>query len=92
MNSRTRNALSIVFLLAFAGITLGINFYHTETGPAGRNDCPACQFLTSSLSIVPGAVFAVPAVLCRGVLVPVEPVNSNEVVVLSLGSRSPPQP
>jgi hypothetical protein len=80
-----------VFLLAFAGVTLGINFFHTETGIFGRNDCPACHFLTSSLSISPGIVFVVPALLCQGTLASVEPLRTNEVVVFPLCSRSPPQ-
>jgi len=91
MNSRARTGLRIVFLLAFAGVTLGINFFHTETGIAGRNDCPACHFLTSSLSTNPGVVFVVPALLNQGTVVPVEPLRANEVIVLSLCSRSPPQ-
>ena len=80
-----------MFLLAFAGITLGINFFHTETGIIGRTDCPACHFLTSSLSTSPGVVFVVPALLCHGTLAPVEPLRSNDVVVLFLCLRSPPQ-
>jgi len=91
MNIRARTGLRIAFLLAFAAITLGVNFLHTETGIFGRNDCPACHFLTSSLSTGPGFVFVVPALLCRGTLTPVEPVRSNDVFVLSLSSRSPPQ-
>ncbi|OGD15669.1 MAG: hypothetical protein A2V76_09385 [Candidatus Aminicenantes bacterium RBG_16_63_14] len=91
MSSRARTGLRIVFLLAFAGLTLGINFFHTETSVVGRNDCPACHFLTSSLSTGPGVVFIVPALLCRETLAPVAPLRSNEVIVLSLCSRSPPQ-
>lgn len=89
--SRARTGLRIVFLLAFAGIALGINFFHTETGPYGRDDCPACHFLTSSLSTSPVLAFLMPALLCQGTLVPVEPPRSNEVIVLPLCSRSPPQ-
>lgn len=91
MNSRARTGLRIALLLAFAGVTLGINFFHTETGIGGRNDCPACHFLTSSLSTSPGIVFVVPALLCQGIFAPVEPLRTDEVIVLSLCSRSPPQ-
>lgn len=87
---RPRTGLRIVILLAFAGVILGINFFHTETGPGGRDDCPACHFLISSLSTSPGVVFVVPALLCTGALAPVEPIRSNEIFVLSLSSRSPP--
>lgn len=91
MDSNTRAGLRIVVLLAFAGVTLGINFFHTETCIVSRNDCPACHFLTSSLSTSPGIVFVVPALICRGTLASVEPLRSNEFVVRSLCSRSPPQ-
>lgn len=91
ISSRARTGLQIVALLAFAGVTLGINFFHTETGIFGRTECPACHFVTSSLSISPGVVFVVPSLLCRGVLTPVELLRLNEFIVLSLCSRSPPQ-
>jgi hypothetical protein len=91
MNSRARTGFRIMTLLAFAAVTLGINFFHMETRIAARNDCPACHFLTSSLSISPGVLFVVPALLCQGILASVEPLLMDEVVVLSLCSRSPPQ-
>ena len=91
MNSRARTGLRIGALLAFAGVTLGINFFHTETEIGGRNECPACHFLTSSLSTSPGIVFIVPALLCQGIFARVEPLRTDEVIVLSLCSRSPPQ-
>jgi hypothetical protein len=91
MSLRARTVLRIVFLLAFAGVTLFINFFHTEKGIVGRDDCPACHFLTSSLSTSPGIVFVVPALICQGTLAPVEPLRPNEFIVLSLCSRSPPQ-
>jgi hypothetical protein len=78
-------------MFAFVAITLGINFLHTETGPAGRGDCPACHFLTSSLSTGPGVGFLLPALLCLEMLPAVESCLSNEVFVLHLCSRSPPQ-
>jgi hypothetical protein len=91
MSSQKRTGLRIIVLLAFAGITLGINFFHTETGIIGRTDCPACHFVTSSLSTSPVVVFVVPALVCQGALAPVEPMRSDEFIVLSLCSRSPPQ-
>jgi hypothetical protein len=87
---RTRAALRMLLLMAFAAITLSINFLHTETGPRSSSDCPACHFLNSSLSTSPGVVIALPALLYQGTLTAVEPVLSPEVVVLSRCSRSPP--
>jgi hypothetical protein len=91
MSARARTGLRIAVLLAFAVVTLGINFAHTEKTVAGGKDCPACHFLNSSLSTSPGVVFLVPALLCQGTLPAVEPCRASEVVVLSRSSRSPPQ-
>jgi len=89
--TRVRAGLRILVLTVFVAVTLGIPFFHSESGPAAKNDCPACHFLTSSLSTSPGPVFQVPALLCQGTLPAAEPCSSNEVFVLSLASRSPPQ-
>ncbi len=89
--SLARSGLRWFFLLAFAAVALGINFFHTETGLCGRNDCPACHFLTSSMATGPGVVFALPSLLCRGTLVPAELSFVSETVVFALCSRSPPQ-
>ncbi len=91
MFSRTRTVLRIMALLAFASVTLGINFFHTETDIGGRNECPACHFLTSSISTSPGIVFVLPSLICQGIFASVEPLRTNEVFVISLCSRSPPQ-
>lgn len=85
-----RIVLPIAVLLVFAAVTLGVNFLHTETGPGGRDDCPACQFLTSSLSTSPGIAIVLPALLVQGTLAATEPLRSPEVVVLSRCSRAPP--
>ena len=92
MNTKTltRLGLRIAVLFAFAAITLGINLLHTECGPRGRSDCPACHFLTSSLSTSPGVVIVLPALLFQGTLASIELPSSPEVFVLSLCSRSPP--
>jgi hypothetical protein len=86
----TRLGFRIAVLLVFAAVTLGINFLHTECGPRGRSDCPACHFLTSSLSTSPGVVFLPPGLLFLGTLASVEFPISPDVVVLSRCSRSPP--
>ena len=90
MNTFLRTGLRIAVLLIFAAIALGINFLHTETGPGGCDDCPACHFLNSSLSAGPGVVFIVPAPLCQETLALVEPLRSSEVFTFSLCSRAPP--
>lgn len=89
-NVRTRAGLRILLLGAFAAITLGINFLHTESGPGGGDDCPACHFLSSSLSTNPGLAIVLPALLFQETLAPIEPLRPSEIVVLSRCSRAPP--
>lgn len=89
--SLARPCLRWLFLLAFAAVALGINFFHNETGLFGRNDCPACHFISSSMATGPGIVFALPSLLYRGTLVPAESYLLGETVIFSLSSRSPPQ-
>jgi hypothetical protein len=91
MSERARTGLRIAVLVFFVTITLGINFAHTEKSFAGGKDCPACHFLTSSVSIGPGVVLMLPALLCQGTLPAVEHCRTFEVVVLFTSSRSPPQ-
>lgn len=91
MTTMTRPGARWAVLLLFAAVSLSINFLHTETGPVGRPDCPACHFLTSSLSTSPGVVFHLPALLCQGTLAAAEPYVSAEVFISRLCSRSPPQ-
>lgn len=89
--SFARPGLRWLFLLAFAAVALGINFFHNETGLFGRDDCPACHFITSSMATGPGVVFALPSLLCRGTLAPAESFLLSETIVFALSSRSPPQ-
>jgi hypothetical protein len=91
MVKRNRRGIRILFLAAFVAVTLGVNFAHTETGVAGRDDCPACHFLSSSLSTSPGAAFLVPELLYQETLPVVEPGLTDEIFLLSFASRSPPQ-
>jgi len=87
---RSRAGLRILLLATFAALTVGINLMHTETGPGGGDDCPACHFLSSSLSADPGLAIVLPALLFQETLAPIEPLRSPEVVVLSRCSRAPP--
>lgn len=87
---RTRAGLRILLLATFAALTVGINFLHTETGPGGGDDCPACHFLSSSLSTNPGLAIVLPALVFQETLAPIVPLRSPEIVVLSRSSRAPP--
>lgn len=88
---RARPGLRIAVLVALTAVTLGINFAHTEKCLGDGKDCPACHFLTSSLSTSPGLAFFVAALLYQGTLPAPEPLGAFEVVVRSTSSRSPPQ-
>jgi hypothetical protein len=93
MSKTLGRRLVIVFLVAFASVTLSIDFFHTEgrnPGP-GRNECPACHFHSSSLSVSPAAGIVLPALVCRIRPATVEADRRIEVPVLSLSSRAPPQ-
>ena len=41
---------NLAILVLFLGVTLLINFAHTEKTPRGSQDCPACHFQNSSLA------------------------------------------
>lgn len=86
-----RPALRIFILLVFALVSAGIGFFHTESGPAGRSDCPACQFLTSSISTAPGLALVMPALSFQGQLVLPEPLRPGECPASLLAPRSPPR-
>jgi hypothetical protein len=93
MTNRLGRWLIVAVLVAFAGVTLSIDFFHTEgrsAGP-GRHECPACHFLNSSLSVSPVVAPVLPALICRRLPVTVAPSRVVEVPVLFLSSRSPPQ-
>ena len=89
--SRVGRNCRIVLLLTFVTLTLGINFLHSDAGPGAGRECPACRFLSSSLSTSPGPIIVVPALLCRGTLALAESPAFGEAVVLDRSSRSPPQ-
>ncbi len=92
MVKRGRGGLiSAVYLFAFLGLTLGIHFFHTEGSGGFRNDCPACHFLSSSLSVAPVQFVFLPPMLYRQIPKTTETIRLHEGIVHSLASRSPPQ-
>jgi hypothetical protein len=91
MSDPLRRGLPVVVALVFALVTLGIGFFHTEDSVSGQRDCPACQFQSSSLSTSPTALVSLPPLVCRGLIVPVEPLQAGETLTLSRSCRAPPQ-
>jgi hypothetical protein len=90
MVKRGRGLFSTVYLVAFMGLTVGIHFFHTEGSGFGR-ECPACHFLSSSLSVAPVQFIFLPPVQFRRIPKTAEPIRLHEGIDLSLSSRSPPQ-
>jgi hypothetical protein len=90
MVNRGKVLFSVIYLTAFLGLTLGIHFFHTE-GSGSGNECPACHFLSSSLSVAPVHFSFLPPVIFRRIPKTAEPVRLHEGIVLSLSARSPPQ-
>ena len=48
-NRNRRVVLAILIL--YAVVSLSVNFFHTETTPWEKPDCPACHFLHVSLAL-----------------------------------------
>lgn len=93
MSKRLSRRLSVAFLLLFVAVTLSIDFFHTEgkNRGANRDNCPACRFLNSALSISPDIPFVLIVLVCQGTLAPADHRRLAEVTGLSVSSRSPPQ-
>ncbi|MFW6136767.1 MAG: hypothetical protein ACOC5U_01705 [Candidatus Aminicenantaceae bacterium] len=49
MTIKNRSLFNLLFLLIFLFLSLGINFFHTETTPESQQKCPACHFQNSTL-------------------------------------------
>jgi hypothetical protein len=93
MSKERSRSLLVAFLLLFVAVTLNIDFFHTEAKNRGanRDNCPACHFLNSALSISPDISFTLIVLVCQGMLAPADHRRLAEVSVLSVPSRSPPQ-
>lgn len=77
-------------ILAFAGLSLFINFFHTDTGHPGGSPCPACHFLNSSLTEGPALFFYSPHIVFVGFPETVEIVWTRDPFPALRLSRSPP--
>jgi hypothetical protein len=87
---RFQRSLRIGVLLAFAFLSIGIHFFHTEKGihePAG---CPACHFIVFSQSIGPVLAFVLPLLLLLGAVCLEISIRLNQAGIRLYLSRSPP--
>lgn len=80
--------LSVLF--AFLFIVLFINFFHTEKTLTTNENCPACQFQTSSLTTnqIPFSFLPQPSLL--GLFKTVDTFHFTYILTIHPISRSPP--
>ena len=82
---------NIVFLFIFLFVILFINFFHTEKTLAGNDNCPACQFLNSSLTTSQINFFHLPSLSVICLLESSYSFNYTYILFIEPTSRSPPQ-
>jgi len=90
LSIRFRRHVQIGCLLAFAALSIGINFFHTENSAAGQASCPACHFLVFSQSVGPVLSFILPLLIVLGAVFVETAVRIHETGIRILLSRSPP--
>lgn len=90
MLQKHRIGFNISFLLAFLFLTLFINFLHQDTVLQGGNSCPACHFLNSTLTTTQINFFISPQLTLLDTLRTCESLQTDQVVLISPSSRSPP--
>lgn len=78
-------------LFLFLLVSLFINFLHCEKILTRNDNCPACQFLDSSLTTNQIDFFHLPPPSILGVLKSLESFNHTYILSPNQTSRSPPQ-
>jgi hypothetical protein len=91
MGKTEKRLVNFVFFLMFLCLTLAIHFFHTEKILAFHHDCPACQFLSSSLAIQTIHFFTHPQLQFLESIKAVESSDYIFYFLKNLSSRSPPQ-
>lgn len=90
MLQKHRIGFNISFLLVFFFLTLFINFLHQDTGLLGGNSCPACHFQNSTLLTTQIHFFISPQLALLDSLRTCDSLQTDQVVLISPSSRSPP--
>jgi hypothetical protein len=83
--------LNIVFLFIFLGLTLSINYTHTEDCLQQSNSCPACHFQNSTFATAQINFFHLPQLSLLEVIKVFESFHIQQLVYITPSSRSPPQ-
>jgi len=90
MLQKHRIGFNISFLLVFFFLTLLINFLHHDTGLQGGNSCPACHFQNSTLTTTQIHFFISPQLALLDSLRTCDSLQTDQVILISPSSRSPP--
>jgi len=87
-NYKKYSKLTILFIFLF--ITLAANFLHTEKTLTEDDNCPACHFQNSSLTIAQINFFSLPPPSFLSILKSFVSSNYTFIFSISPASRSPP--
>jgi len=87
---RIRFFRNLSILFAFLLITLGINFFHSETNLNSNHACPACHFQNSTLTTAQVNVFFLPQLELFEILSSINIAQYNQIYYIQPSSRSPP--
>jgi hypothetical protein len=91
MSRRNQKLFNLLFLFVFLIITLFINFFHTEKIFTKDDNCPACNFLHSSLTTTQINFFHLPPPSIFSILKTFESFNYTYILFIDPSSRSPPK-
>ena len=86
-----RNEFNIAFLFVFLFLTLVINYFHTEVTLKRCENCPACQFLYSTMMTAQIHFFHLPQLLPLESLSIFQSSALCDLFFIATSSRSPPQ-
>jgi hypothetical protein len=91
MSTKKIKLLNLVFLLIFLFATLFINFFHTDKTVLSKDDCPACNFLHSTLATSQIHFFQLPQLYLLDTLKTFYSISYKKIFSINPTSRSPPQ-
>lgn len=91
MTRKYRKYFNIAFLLIFLGLTLSINYIHTEDTLQRSDSCPACHFQNSTMATAQIDFFHLPQLSVLEIIKVFESFHIQLLVSITPSSRSPPQ-
>jgi hypothetical protein len=91
MSTKKIKLLNILFLLVFLFATLFINFFHTEKNVMDNDNCPACNFMHSTMATSQINFFHLPQLYFLDILKTFYSFSYQKIFPINPTSRSPPQ-